>query len=187
MLIAKQKRKENIAEYVLYMWQIEDLIRANDLNIDKIDRTIISKFEVSSTEKEEIKKWYGNLIDMIRAEHIIEKGHLQIVNNVLIKLTDLHNELLKSTRFPEYGAEFFKTLPFIVELRAKAGENKSAEIETCFNALYGYLLLRLQNKEITPETVIAIKQISKFLATLSALFKKNEEKPIFDDEEDLKP
>lgn len=28
MITASQKRKENIAEYLLYMWQIEDLIRA---------------------------------------------------------------------------------------------------------------------------------------------------------------
>ena len=31
MKIASQKRKENIAEYLLYMWQIEDIIRANGL------------------------------------------------------------------------------------------------------------------------------------------------------------
>ena len=34
MFVASQKRKENIAEYLLYMWQIEDLIRANNLDID---------------------------------------------------------------------------------------------------------------------------------------------------------
>ena len=36
MYIASQKRKENIAEYLLYMWQIEDMIRANGLDIDRI-------------------------------------------------------------------------------------------------------------------------------------------------------
>ncbi|RKW59613.1 MAG: DUF4924 family protein, partial [Prevotella sp.] len=28
MYIAKQLREKSIAEYILYMWQIEDLIRA---------------------------------------------------------------------------------------------------------------------------------------------------------------
>ncbi len=27
MFVASQKRKENIAEYLLYMWQIEDIDR----------------------------------------------------------------------------------------------------------------------------------------------------------------
>ena len=34
MIIAKQKRKENISEYLLYMWQVEDLIRANHLDME---------------------------------------------------------------------------------------------------------------------------------------------------------
>ena len=42
MIIAKQKRKENIAEYLLYMWQIEDLIRANNFDMDLIRRTVIA-------------------------------------------------------------------------------------------------------------------------------------------------
>ncbi len=44
MLIAREKRKTNIAEYILYMWEIEDLIRANGFDIDKIDRNIIRRF-----------------------------------------------------------------------------------------------------------------------------------------------
>ena len=34
MIIARRKRKENIAEYLLYMWQVEDLIRANNFDMD---------------------------------------------------------------------------------------------------------------------------------------------------------
>ena len=36
MIVARQKRKENIAEYLLYMWQVEDLIRANRFDMDAI-------------------------------------------------------------------------------------------------------------------------------------------------------
>lgn len=44
MITASIKKRENIAEYLLYMWQIEDLIRANNLDIDKIQSTIIDKY-----------------------------------------------------------------------------------------------------------------------------------------------
>ena len=46
MIIAEQKRKENIAEYLLYMYQVEDMIRANELDLESIEKTLISKFEV---------------------------------------------------------------------------------------------------------------------------------------------
>ena len=37
MFIARQKRKENIAEYLLYMWQMEDLVRSFKCDIEAID------------------------------------------------------------------------------------------------------------------------------------------------------
>ena len=36
MLIAQQKLKENIAEYILYMYQIEDVIRAYNFDLERI-------------------------------------------------------------------------------------------------------------------------------------------------------
>ena len=167
MYIASQKHKENIAEYLLYMWQIEDIIRANGLDIEKIEKNVIDKFQLDPAQKKEMIEWYESLIDMMRRENVEKSGHLQLNKNVIIQLTDLHLALLKDPRFPEYTAEFYKTLPYIVELRAKSGEKPTGEIETCFNALYGMLMLRLQSKEVAAETRQAITQISRFLALLS--------------------
>ncbi|WP_270738481.1 DUF4924 family protein [Coprobacter fastidiosus] len=172
MIIASQKRKENIAEYLLYMWQIEDIIRAYKLDIDTIDEQIVSKYNVPDDKKKEIREWYESLIDMMRREGVVESGHLQLNKNVIIDLTDLHLALLKSPKEPFYGATFFKTLPYIVELRAKTGDESVGEIETCFNALYGILMLRLQKKEISEQTQAAMKQISTFLALLSEKYKQ---------------
>ena len=61
----------------------------------------------------------------------------------------------------------------IVELRAKPGENKKEEIETLFDALYGLMLLRLQGKEVSAETLEASKRISRFLAMLAGYYKKD--------------
>ena len=96
MIIAKQKRKENIAEYLLYMWQVEDLIRANHFDIDSIRRTVISQYDQPDEVKEEIARWYEELIEMMRSEGVMEKGHIQLNKNVIITLTDLHPRLLKS-------------------------------------------------------------------------------------------
>ena len=180
MIIAQNKRKENIAEYLLYMWQVEDIIRAYGLDINKIKASIIERCDVDDKTRKAITDWWEGLIMMMQHEGKKETGHLQINKNVLIRLTDLHNELLQSPKYPEYGAEFYKTLPFIVELRAKTPqEQQVGELETCFNALYGTLMLKLQGKEVSKDTQVAIAQISHFIGTLAAYYKKNEESPLF--------
>ena len=180
MIIAQNKRKENIAEYLLYMWQVEDIIRAYGLDINKIKASIIDRYDVDDNTRKAITDWWEGLIMMMQHEGKKETGHLQINKNVLIRLTDLHNELLQSPKYPEYGAEFYKTLPFIVELRAKTPqEQQVGELETCFNALYGTLMLKLQSKEVSKDTQVAIAQISHFIGTLAAYYKKNEESPLF--------
>ncbi len=179
MIIASKKRKENIAEYILYMWQIEDLIRANGLDIDKIKKNVIDSFQLDDAQKEEMTQWYESLIDMMRREGVVEKGHLQINKNMLHQLVSLHQALLNDPEFPEYSAEFYRTLPYIVELRSKAGDAKVGEIETCFTALYGMLMMRLQKKELSEETLNALKQISKFISVLSRDFHLDEEDKLF--------
>lgn len=183
MITASRLHKENIAEYLIYMWQIEDIIRANDLDIEKIKKNVIDRYTLTPAQRKEMTEWYESLIDMMRRENVEKSGHLQLNKNVIIQLTDLHLALLKDPRYAKYTAEFYKTLPFIVELRAKAGENPAPEIETCFNALYGMLMLRLQSKEITRETENAVKQISRFIATLAAYYNLDRENKLFNDDD----
>ncbi|MBQ4138983.1 MAG: DUF4924 family protein [Muribaculaceae bacterium] len=186
MLIAQAKRKENIAEYLLYMWQVEDLIRANHCDIDEVQRNVIDRFQVDDDTRHEMREWYDSLIKMMELEHVKQNGHLQINKNVLIRLNDLHRLLLQSPKFPEYGAQYYQALPFIVELRAKAPEGKQVdELETCFQALYGVLLLKLQGKEISKETEKAIGHISYFLGMLAAYYKKDEAGELFDENDNL--
>lgn len=182
MKIAETLRRTDIASYLLFMWNLEDVVRVFGLDIDRIDAEYISKFP--QDERAEAHEWIDNIVKMMQLENVREHGHLQINKNVLIRLNDLHCELLKSPKFPEYGAEFYKTLPYIVELRAKAGDKPADEIETCFNALYGTMLLRMQGKEVSDGTEQAVKQISAFVTMLSKLFIANEQKPIFDDDDD---
>ena len=99
MIIASQKRKENIAEYVLYMWQIEDLIRANNLNLESIEQNVINKYQITNEQHKSMIEWYESLIDMMRRENVVEKGHLQLNKNIIIQLVDLHLALLKDTQF----------------------------------------------------------------------------------------
>ena len=163
MIVANQKRKENIAEYLLYMWQVEDLIRANHFDLEAIRKQVVERYDQPAEVKEEIARWYEELIQMMLTEGVKEEGHIQLNKNVIITLTDLHLRLLRSPKEMIYGAAYYKTLPYIVELRSKSGQTNIPELETCFSAIYGYILLKMQQKPVSDQTMEAIKQISSFL------------------------
>jgi len=173
MYISQKLRKENIAEYLLYMWQTEDIIRAYGCQLSRIQREYISRFDYDDEQKEEVTDWYGNLIRMMNEEGCREKGHLQINKVVTQSLNDLHNELLKSTKFPFYTSEYYKVLPYIVELRNRGGDKEENEIETCFDALYGVMLLRMQKKDISQDTKHAVEEITTFIGMLNDYYLKD--------------
>lgn len=160
-------KRENIAEYLLFMWQTEDLIRAYKLDIDKIQQSVIDSVYQSVEERKNARDWYEGLIIMMKSEGVQEKGHLQINKNIIIDLTDIHLRLLKDPKESEYIGVYYNTLPYIVELRSKTTDKEVPELETCFTALYGYMLLNIQKKEISKETQAAITQITSLLRLLS--------------------
>lgn len=201
MFIANELRKKSIAEYLLYMWQMEDIIRVYGCSLTRIRKEYIEKFDYTEEQKEDEEDWFGNLVRMMNQEGCREHGHLQI-NKVLMQgLTDLHNELLASSKFPFYSAEYYRVLPYIVELRGKTKQvadrmaRKNEEnlkeiaanlghsgIETCFDVLYGVMMLRLQKKEISQETNVAVKEISTLIGMLADYYQKDKtEGLVFED------
>ena len=196
MYIAEQLKKKSVAEYLLYMWQVEDTIRAYGLDVERMAVEYVPQFGLDAEKSEALKGWYESLVEMMREEGVTEKGHLQVNKNIIILLSDLHRQLLKSSKHPMYAAMYYKVLPFIVELRGKRrpspqpspvnGEGDHAgcaesideskgEIENCFEALYGVMLLRAQKKEVSVETATAIDNIAKFIGMLSEYYQKDKE------------
>jgi len=175
MYIAQELRKQNIAEYLLYMWQIEDTIRAFDCSLPRIRREYISRFDYTDEQKDEEADWFGNLIRMMNEEGCREQGHLQINRVTLQLLAELHQQLLASPKFPFYSTAYYKVLPFIVELRNRGARKEDNEIETCLNLLYGVMMLRLQKKEVTTNTQHAVQEVSTFIGMLSDYYKKDKD------------
>ena len=186
MIIADKLKNTNRAEYLLYLWQVEDIIRAYQCNEERITQEYTSRFNLEPQLLKEVNDWYSNLCEMMRTEGKKEQGHLRISQNVILNLLDLHNNLLHSPNFPYYKEMYYKVLPYIVELRSKSKaandtqqtEHKESELETCFDFMYGILMLRLQKKNITPDTQKAMLDISAFLGQLSDYYFKDKEQPL---------
>lgn len=176
MIIANQKRKENIAEYILYMFQVEDIIRAYSFDINLIENNVINQFDQPYHVKREIREWYSCLIYEMKYNNLRIKGHIPGLRSLIDDLDLFHKRLLQDPDDWQYRQLYLKARPGIEKLRERSGSPIINEIEVCFNGLYGLLILRLKKKTINPETVQSFGLISDMMALLSSKYLDHEKK-----------
>ena len=144
-------KKNNIAEYILYLWQIEDYLRA---------------FPQQAETSQELH----DLSQMMHEENIVEQGHLQLAKNALEELEDLHNDLLDQEA--TYRAAIIQLTPSLNLLKAKTDRPTMSDIEACLVLLYQIMLLKLQKRPISSETEAVQQQVTKVLQYLSKTYKE---------------
>ena len=144
-------KKNNIAEYILYLWQLEDYLRA---------------FPQQADANQELH----DLNEMMHQENILEKGHLQLAQNALSELEDLHNDLLDQEA--TYRAAMLQLTPSLNLLKAKTDRPTMSDIEACLILLYQIMLLKLQKRTISSETEQVQKQVTKVMQYLSKTYKE---------------
>jgi NurA-like 5'-3' nuclease len=171
MLIAQQKRSENIIEWVLYMWQIQDLIRANNFDIQNIDKNILGGIKDEEI-KEKYTAWYNDLIANMKEQDVELRGNSNEINDVLMELLYLHNTLLNQLNDNKYRQIFDAAVPYLNEFSKKSNNSSLNQIELALQALYGKLLLKLSNQEISKETEEAFSSFSRLLAYVARQYHK---------------
>ena len=144
-----KSKKENIAEYILYLWQMEDYLRAFPAQAD------------ATAELQELN-------EMMHREGIVEGGHLQLAQNALSELEELHTRLLQEDAI--YRAAIIRLTPSLNLLKAKTDRPTMSDIEACLLLLYQIMLLRLQKREITPQTTSVQQQATQLLQFLSKTY-----------------
>ena len=144
-----KSKKENIAEYILYLWQMEDYLRAFPAQAD------------ATAELHELN-------EMMHREGIVEGGHLQLAQNALSELEELHTRLTQEDAI--YRAAIIRLTPSLNLLKAKTDRPTMSDIEACLLLLYQIMLLRLQKREITPQTTSVQQQATQLLQFLSKTY-----------------
>lgn len=172
MLIARRTKENNIAEHVIYMFQVEDLIRASNMEIETIVNTIIEPHITDEKLAAEYKDWYSGLIRQMKAEGVTKKGHLSDINEILMELLLLHNTLLNVMNHKQYLAVFEKALPALKDFQVKSNASNVNLVEVGFNALYSKLILKLKGQAFSQATEEAFAQISEMLGFLAVYYKK---------------
>ena len=174
MFIAKEKRKENIAEYILYLWQLEDLLRTLSLDEAKIRAVLVDPTSLPDDKKEQAFYWYMGIVSLLKDEGKEANGHTNHSIHLIKDLNDIHLYLLNKKKDERYSLIYYKAKPDIELFKEKMGNEHVSDIEAAFHALYSRILLRLKKEPISTETEEAFTNISQVIAYLSAKFHRYE-------------
>ena len=70
MLVAQQKLKENVAEYILYMYQIEDIVRAYNFDIEEILEHYVRPQLPDESFLSQYRQWYQRIINEMKSNKL---------------------------------------------------------------------------------------------------------------------
>lgn len=175
MDIAVTKRKENIAEYILYLWQLEDLLRALQFSPEAIYSTLIApRKDLDEQQKSASLIWYMDIANLLREEGKEEKGHLEHTLHLIRDLHDLHLQLMKLPLGEQYRPLVAKLEPELPRLQAVWGKPGMSDTELCFRALYATMLYRIKGDGENKAVSDTLEFISPVIAFLSAMHRKVE-------------
>ena len=165
MRLANSKKENNIAEYIIFMYQTEDLIRSFGMDIERIKKDLISLTPKDEDEKEELGEWYNTIITTMKQEGIVSSGHLHEVQNLVSALQLLYRTLKKED-------DAFQALTTTVQPFFDKNNVNNNEVSICFNGMYGYLILKTGELPVPELTTISAKRYGEVLSYLSYKYKQ---------------
>ena len=122
MSTAAAKKNAHIVEYVLYVWQMEDLVRAAQFSETAIEGLF-------NGEGGEDCNWLLKLNTQMQREKLEEKGHISDVLEVQTELALLHDLLTGPMEDEIYVGAFQTAEPILQELEQnKMGEGMPSPI-----------------------------------------------------------
>ena len=175
MDIAKAKRRENIAEYILYLWQLEDLLRALQFSPEAVFSQLVApRKDIPEEQKHVHLLWYMDLVNLLREEGKEEKGHLEHTLHLIADLHDLHLQLLKLPAGEHYRLTWARLEPQLPRLREILGNPGMSDTELLFRALYAAMLYRIKGQGDKQAVADTLELISPVVAEPADMHRKVE-------------
>lgn len=161
-------KKNNIAEHIIQIYRNEDLVRAFEFDLEKIGNHVINHLPISNIEKLSEVNYYEELIHKMKCQNIEKTGHLKEVNELVNELEKLNNTLKFSDT--GYGKIYKKTHPHIIKNIELSNHKITGEIQICLNGIYGFLLLKLNGKNLDESNKASVEAFGDLLSYLSSKF-----------------
>ena len=172
MYIAQAKRKENIAEYILYLWQLEDLLRALQFSPEAIWTQLVAPQAGDDPRRQnDLLMWYVDGGPPLGEEAKPRSGHLHHTLHLTADLNDLHTELLKAPAGARYRALYARLQPELPRLRALIGKADLSDTELAFRVLYAAMLYRIKGDDAHRKAVTdSLELVSPVIGELARIF-----------------
>lgn len=168
--IAEKKRGENIVEYLLFLWQMEDLLRGVDFEMAALESGVLAEIDDEKLKSQSID-WFIALDKAMQANNAKTSGHTTETYDILAELSVLQHTLLSVLDDAPFKKLFNKVQPLLIEFRAKGDKLPKGDVETALTAMYGYLTLRLSGQAISEETQEALDAFSAYLRHLAKAYR----------------
>ena len=161
MTTAAIKKESHIVEYVLYVWQMEDVARAAKFDVGALR-------SMFAGQEDEDLDWILDLARTMKLERLEETGHVVHIQETLTEMALLHDLLMGPMEDPIFVKSFQAAEPLLNELNErKMKGDYSHPVERMLPALYGWLVLRMRKEEVSLETeaaMVAIREMANSLA-----------------------
>lgn len=168
--IATDKLQKNVAEFIIYIYQMEDLCRVYEFNIEEIEKYVIHHFPLNDEEKKDMKKWFAWLINEMKEQDIEANGHISQVQDHVNEMLELKFSLL--TEDEEFIELYNAARPHIREIIQDSNQTVPNDIQACLNGIYGLLLARMNGREVPEELTGPINTFGSVLSYLSYKYKQ---------------
>jgi hypothetical protein len=168
----ESKKVENVAEYILYLFQIEDLVRSLNLDMERIKSEILEPAIRDEFQLQEQITWYQNLVREMKVKGLEKEGHIDEVQDILVELTYLHNSLLTIMNDEKYKSLCGNAQEALVEFKQKSTMGQRQDVEVLMHAMFMKLQLKMRQKEISAETEAAFDLMRIQLAYLAREYQR---------------
>ncbi len=175
---AQRLRGENVAEYILYLWQIEDLLRALQFSPEAIySQFVAPRKELSAEAQQVLLSWYVELGELLQKEGKEERGHLDHTLHLISDLHNLHLILQKNDVGARYRVLYTSLEEVLPDLRALITDEQNrtmSDTELCFRALYAAMLYRIKGEGGKSAVSDTLEYISPVIAELVNIYHQSE-------------
>lgn len=165
-------QSENVAEYLLYMYQLEAMVRSLDFNIDLIDQQLLAPAFEDPNQRQEQLQWYAQMTAEMQQRQLLKEGHLEQVDEILVELIYLHNTLLTILNDDKYKGLCEHANEALRAFKVKSNMSNRHDVEVLLHAMFMKLQLKMKKQEISPETEAALDLFRIQLAYLSQQYKR---------------
>ena len=165
MTLAEKKRENNLSEYLIHMFQTEDLIRSFEFDLERIEKNLISLLPVDESRKKIELEWYKVTVQQMKEEKIENSGHLKAVLKDIAAIEHIYKNLEQA------DADFKNLIDAANPLFEKSSQS---EVMTCLQGMYGYLILKTDDLPVPEQTELKANLYGQILSYLSFKFKQGE-------------